>query len=198
MVSKPKNFSFLLTSWGHSSGLKSKQQFCSKSNSQQGVCNKGIRDSSIHIYSTLLFRKFGSEATTKATLLKHVIFYTSLYWNPYIMTLELYYSNFHCPNVIFEYSLESLIPHVPFALECLPFTLEKGFKGHSLKGAGRWDILQTKDHPFNMDIFLNSRLNIIGVVFCRVDLRAWILIPDCLDLSLFSTTYTLLEFRQIC
>lgn len=78
MVSEPKNFSFLLTSWGHSGGLKSKQQFCSKSTSQQGACGKGIRDSSIHIYSTLLFRKLGSEATTKTTPLKHVIFYISL------------------------------------------------------------------------------------------------------------------------
>lgn len=65
MVSEPKNFSFLLTSWGHSDGLKSKQQFCSKSHSQQGVCSEDIRDSRLHIYSTLLFRKFGSEATTK-------------------------------------------------------------------------------------------------------------------------------------
>lgn len=91
MVSEPKNFSFLLTSWGHSGGLKSKQQFCSKSNSQQGVCSKGIRDSSLHIYSTLPFRKFGFEATTKATPLKHVIFYISLYQKPYTMTLEIHY-----------------------------------------------------------------------------------------------------------
>lgn len=78
MVSAPKSFFFLLTSWGHSGGLKSKQQFSSKSISQQDVCNKGVRDSSIHIYFTLLFRKFGSDATTKATSLKHVILYVSL------------------------------------------------------------------------------------------------------------------------
>lgn len=100
MVSELKSFSFLLTSWGHSGGLKSKQQFCSKSNSQQGVCSEGIRDSSFHIYSTLLFIKFGSEVTTKAIPLKHVIFYISLYQKPYIMTLAMHCWNFHCINAI--------------------------------------------------------------------------------------------------
>ena len=55
------------------------------------MCSEGICDSSLHIYSTLLFRKFGSEATTKATPFKHVIFYISLYQKLYIMTLEMYY-----------------------------------------------------------------------------------------------------------
>lgn len=96
MVSEPKTFFLLLTSWGHSGGLKSKQQFCSKSNSQQDVCSKGICDSGLHIHPTLLFRKFGSEATTKATPLKHVIFYNSLYQKPYIMTFG---------DVLLEFSL---------------------------------------------------------------------------------------------
>lgn len=96
MVSEPKTFFFLLTSWGHTDGLKSKQQFCSKSNSQQDVCSKGICDSNLHIYPTLLFRKFGSEATTKAAPLKHVMCFISLYRKPYIMTFG---------DVLLEFSL---------------------------------------------------------------------------------------------
>ena len=100
MVSEPKDFFFLLTSWGHSGGLKSKQQFCSKSNSQQGVCSEGICDSSLHIYSTLLFRKFGSEATTKATPFKHVIFYISLYQKALYNDIGNVLLDFHCTNAI--------------------------------------------------------------------------------------------------
>lgn len=60
-----------------------------------------------------------------------------------------------------KYPVKTLISYLLLALECFPFTLEKGFKGQPLEWAGTWCALQTRDHPFHLRLFLSVVENVV-------------------------------------